>query len=233
MKEKIVDRKNWLIYAFWSRVNALLLALRFRKIEIINRHLIPTDRPFILVSNHITRWDGLLVYRIINRPSNFMVSPNELRGFQGSVLQSMGAFPASARLDLQEHVKKQLAKREGVVIFPEGDVYRDGTTHKFKSGAARLALKLGKDGEDVPLVPIAITYSSDGKTARVMVAQPVSAGEYAEAHSEQPMSAVKALTDRLQREVCHLRMSLGVKEDAAQLFTAKVNKSWAGDAVSV
>jgi 1-acyl-sn-glycerol-3-phosphate acyltransferase len=230
MKDQIVDRKNGLIYAFWSRINKIAIASHFDHVEVFNRELIPADRPFILVSNHTSRWDGLLVYRLINRPSNFMVHPNELLGFQGTVLKSMGAFPASARLDLLSHIKRQLTKGEGIVIFPEGDIHRDGVTHKFKSGAARFALNLANEGEEVPIVPVAIRYSEDGKRASIMVAPPISPSEYLSAQDAPQNSAIKALTDRLQREVSHLCLSLGARNEALQLFTSKPRRGWAGGA---
>lgn len=139
-RQQIVDQKNRMVYAFWSMVNKIVLARQFKSIEISGAENIPQNSGFMLVANHSSRWDGLLVYNLIGRPSNFLVHPNELLGFQGIVLKSMGAFPASTQFDLQAHINRQLGKDESVVVFPEGDVYRDGVTHPFKCGAARFAL---------------------------------------------------------------------------------------------
>lgn len=227
MKEQIIDRKNALTFAILSLVKAVAVRSHFKSIEVINRELIPTDRPFLLVSNHISRWDGLLVYHVLNRPSNFMVHPNELKGLQGFLLTAMGAFPAIARLNLQSHVKRQVEKGESIVVFPEGDIYRDGTTHKFKNGIARFGLNLAKDGLDTPIVPIAIHYSEDGLHAKVMVAPPVSPSEYLDNHAGDVNSAMRPLTERLHREVSHLRLSLGALHEAAALFMNRPRKAWA------
>ncbi|HEY9789157.1 MAG TPA: lysophospholipid acyltransferase family protein [Candidatus Obscuribacterales bacterium] len=219
MRMKLRDRKNWLVYTFWMLVGRVVLKRRFRSIIIDGWQNLPDrSQPFILVSNHTSRWDGLLAYYLLNRPSNFMVSPNELRGAQGVVLRSMGAFPASARCDLHGHVETQMAKGEPVVIFPEGDVFRDGKTHRFKSGTARFALNCVKAGLDVPVVPIAITYEDDGRIARIAVAPSVRASEYVAATQDGNPAAVHALSQRLFREVCHLRYQLGSNGDAAVLF---------------
>ena len=64
-KSKIlVDRKNWLTYMFWSLVNVILIAIRFKNFQIIGKENLPETGPFILVANHTSRWDGLLVYAI-------------------------------------------------------------------------------------------------------------------------------------------------------------------------
>lgn len=231
MKQQITDQKNRITYAFWSLVNKVVLARQFRNVEVRGSENIPTDGGFLLVANHTSRWDGLLVYNLINRPSNFLVSPNELRGFQGTVLRSMGAFPASTQFDLQSHVERQIGKGEGVVVFPEGDVYRDGHTHPFKSGAARFALNAVRNGIDLPVVPVAIKYSDDMRSVLVTVLEPIPAGEYLSHFQKEPSQAVRALTDRLQREVCHIRYNLGVQAEAANLFESKTAKrSWAESA---
>jgi 1-acyl-sn-glycerol-3-phosphate acyltransferase len=219
MKTKLRDKKNWLVYTFWILVGRIVLKRRFRSIIIDGWQNLPDrSQPFILVSNHSSRWDGLLAYYLLDRPSNFMVSPNELRGAQGVVLRSMGAFPASVHCDLHGHVESQMAKGEPVVIFPEGDVFRDGKTHRFKSGTARFALSCVKAGLDVPIVPIAITYEDNGRVARIAVAPAVPATEYvAEAPDRYP-AAVRSLSERLFREVCHLRYQLGSTADVPALF---------------
>lgn len=228
MKQRIVDRKSWWTYGIFSRLGRFVLNKHFEKFEIINASAIPKDRPFILVSNHISRWDGLVVYRLIDRPANFMVHPNELRGLQGVILRSMGAFPASARHDLHTHISDQLRKGEGVVIFPEGDIYRDGTTHPFKTGAARFALNAAKSGKNIDIVPVAIRYSEDGRRVQVMVAEAIAANEYlTDSEENSSTQAVRALTDRLHREICHLRVSLGSQQETQSLYTPSSRKNWA------
>jgi len=221
------DHKNSLMYAFWSTVQKIAIASHFERIEIKGVENLPKNGPFILISNHVSRWDGLLVYNLLNRPSNFMVSPNELLGFQGRVLVNMGSFPANPRFDLQGHVERQFAKSEPVVIFPEGDVYRDDTTHPFKTGAAKMALAAAAKGRPVPIIPMAIHYTEGGTVAKVVVAPAVRTDQYMKEYCEQPIVAARNLTERLQREVSHLRISLGSLGDKALIFTNKISKSWA------
>lgn len=227
MKLQLTDRKNALVYAFWSTVNKLVLTYKFRgRVQIRGLENIPKNKGFMLVANHSSRFDGLLVYHLINRPSNFLVHPNELKGFQGLVLRSMGAFPASTQFDLHSHIEVQMRKGEGVVIFPEGDVYRDGTTHAFKSGAARFALNMVRNGVDVPIVPVALRYAEDMTSVLIEVSEPLEAADYYQEFQSEPAQAVRKLTDRMYREVCHLRAALGAKLDAVKLFDQRPSRNW-------
>ena len=76
-----------------------------------------------------------------------MVSPNELTGLQGFLLSRVGAFPAHPRLDFVSHVLNQFKKGEPFVIFPEGNVWRNGHTfrlyYKMVNGLRNYA---GEDG---------------------------------------------------------------------------------------
>jgi 1-acyl-sn-glycerol-3-phosphate acyltransferase len=229
MKEQLVDRKHWLSYAILSTVGKVIIGRHFKRVEVQGAHHLPKDRGYILVANHSTRWDGLLLYYLINRPANFVVSPNELSGLQGILLKAMGSFPASARYDLQSHVCRQFDKGEPIAIFPEGDVYRDGTTHKFKSGAARFAINMAATGRQVDVVPAAISYSSDGSEARILVSHPVNAADYLPLEPDASTQAVRNLTERLHREVCHARYQLGCRADLHVLFGnhARPREAWA------
>src|SRR5262249_23505564 len=226
MKKQLKDRKNWLTFAVFKAINVLAVRSRFEHVRFIGRENIPKSGPFLLVSNHISRWDGLVLHEAIERPSNWMVTPNELTGLQGLVLRSMGAFPADATFRLIDFVRAQAAKGEGTVIFPEGNVFYDAVTHPFKNGAARLALSCATVGIPLTLVPAAVHYGNNGRTATVIVGEPVDLPAYVKEYIEQSNVGIRSLTSRLYREVCHLRHSLGVQADNLILFTGPRKKRW-------
>ncbi|MBX9567612.1 MAG: 1-acyl-sn-glycerol-3-phosphate acyltransferase [Candidatus Obscuribacterales bacterium] len=225
-KKELADRKNIFVYAFWNLVNIIVTSIRFRDFEISGQENIPKNGPFLLVSNHCSRWDGLVVYRTLARPSNFMVSPNELRGMQGSVLVSMGAFPADPRYDLVGHSIEMFKRGQGVVVFPEGNTFYDGSTHTFKTGTAKIALASAKAGLDVPLLPAAIYYSPDGKTARICVGKAISLDEYVQSSESNPSTIWRALSDRMHREVCFLRAGLGALADRLAVLYSTCSRDW-------
>ncbi len=227
MRKELQDRKSWLTFAVFNTVNVLAVRTRFDRIRFIGSENIPKEGPFLLVSNHISRWDGLVIHELVERPSNWMVSPNELKGLQGLVLRSMGAFPADPGFRLIEFVRSQAARGEGMVIFPEGNVFYDGVTHPFKNGASRLALSCAAAGIPLTVVPAAIDYGPGMRTVTVTVGEPVDLFAYLEEYREQSNMGIRLLTARMNREVCHLRHSMGVQADNLVLFSGPKLKRWA------
>lgn len=223
----VKDHKNWLGYTFWNTVNEVILHTHFSSIELIGKENVPKTGSFLLIANHSSRWDGLLVQHLIGRRANYMVSPNELLGAQGGAVRAVGAFPADPRYNIMDHMKQQIAKGEPVVIFPEGTVYYDGTTHPFKKGAARIVLACRAEGIDLPIVPMGINYTEGNHRVRGIVGNPIDAGDYVSAGEDEPQAALTRLSTALHREVCHLRHAAGATMDNDTLFVGKKTKSWA------
>lgn len=201
---------------FWRLVNRVVLSFKFGAIDVSGKEHIPTSGPFILVSNHISRFDGLLIHKMIDGQANFMVSPNELKGFQGRVLTSMGAFPALASRNVVDYASKFLSQGEALVIFPEGNIFLDGNTHPFKSGAARIALACAQKSMNLPVIPCAIHYSHKGSKAHIAFAPPIDIAEYQSLPNT--AYALKCLSQRMYREVCFLRYGLNAVSDKSVLF---------------
>ncbi len=225
-KKELRDRKNILVYLFWSLVNKICIAFRFRDFQVIGRQNLPKSGPFLLVSNHITRWDGLIVYDLIGRPANFMVSPNELKGSQGAVLASMGSFPADPRVDFIKYSLDMFKRGQGMVVFPEGNIFRDGVTHPFKLGAARIALAAAEQGIDLPIIPAAIHYAEDGEVAQIALGKPIQTSEFFERQSNDDHLVARGLSDRLHNEVLKLRTGLGDMGDRLALFIDTLRHRW-------
>ncbi len=227
MKREIADRKNAFSLATWGALTRMVVRARFEELEFVGRETIPASGPFVLVCNHISRWDGLVVFELVGRPANYLVSPDELRGLQGAVLRSLGAFPADGRLNPVGFARSRLERGEGVVIFPEGNVFYDGATHPFKNGAARTAITAALAGTNPLLIPVAVSYGGNGKSsARCLVGEPVDLGPYVQEYLEQSNMGIRSLTVRLEREVCFLRRSLGAKGDEQKLFEGQPVKAW-------
>jgi 1-acyl-sn-glycerol-3-phosphate acyltransferase len=227
MRKQIVDRKSWLTYSVFSCINNLAVRLHFKSVSVQGLENLPSKGACLIVSNHISRWDGLVLHSIIGRPSNFMVSPNELRGLQGLVLRSCGSFPADARVNLMEYVRGQVRKGESLVIFPEGNLFRDQITHPFKNGAARIALMCQEEGIVLPVLPMAIRYEkSKPDLAQILVGTPVDCSYFCDQFRRQANLAIGNLSVQLHREVCHLRFSLGDRGDKDVIFTGKPVRAW-------
>ncbi len=229
MTKRLVDRKSWYSVGILNVINNIALKAHFRSVEIEGKENLPQDGSYILIANHYSRWDPPLIQKILeDRRSIYMASPNEMKGLQGAIIPGIGAFPASASRSAYDFILNQFRKKEVLVIFPEGNTFRDGTTHPFKSGTARIALNCQAKGLNVPIVPMAIRYVENGadRVAKVVIGKPVDVSEYVDEFNEVPSAATKSLTHRLHREVCHLKISLGQFSDREAIYIGKPVREW-------
>jgi 1-acyl-sn-glycerol-3-phosphate acyltransferase len=192
--EETVDSRVSPWFTFWAYpVNQrLLLPSRFRSIEVVGRENLPRSGPVILAPTHRTRWDSLMVPYSAGRSSSgrflrFMVTANEMRGFQGWVMRNLGCFPvdtnrpgvASLRYGIE-----LLEQGEMVVIFPEGGNLRGNRAagiNRLHPGLARLALQ-AETSTPVQVVPMVMDYSDFDNTrncdVRVSIGAPIEVTQY-------------------------------------------------------
>ena len=166
-----------------------LLPLFFRNIQITGRENIPPTGPIILAPTHRARWDSLLLFLpflagrcLTGKFMHFMVTINECQGLQGWFVRIMGGFPvdtlrpsiASLRYSI-----KLLVERKILVIYPEGDIFRDRLIHPLKPGISRLALiaESNNPGLGIKILPIAFNYSqlypSWGDNVTINIGNPI------------------------------------------------------------
>ena len=214
----IKDLKDPISYFFLSMLVKTAIAAYFNRIEVRGAAGLPKDGAFICVANHTSRWDGLVLGRLIDRPSTFMVHPNELKGLQGALLRKVGAFPANPKSDFASFVAERFRYNEPFVIFPEGNVFYDGQTHPFKKGFARVALTAAQNDLDVPIIPLAVGYQWKQRKIVVSVGAPVSVLEYRQEYAANPAETLRALCTSIHREVLALRADLGFEADRKQLL---------------
>jgi 1-acyl-sn-glycerol-3-phosphate acyltransferase len=117
---------------------------------------IPADGPVVIVPNHQTFADPVLVTIPIRRPIYYMAWSRlfEIRGLNWAI-RRLRAFPVqleSSDPKAAREAVRLLQAGEAVLIFPEGARSLDGHVGRFKPGAFRLAASLG-----VPILPVTIT----------------------------------------------------------------------------
>ena len=120
---------------------------------------IPAEGPAIVVCNHVSYMDPILLSGSVRRPMRFVMW---YRIFQIPLLRfffkNMKAIPiAGAREDITimndafERVDEELAAGNVVCIFPEGGITRDGEIQRFRPGIEKIIAR-----RPVPVVPVAL-----------------------------------------------------------------------------
>ena len=196
-----------------------LLSLFFGRIEVTGQENLPTSGPVILAPTHRSRWDALLIpgmtgRGVTGRDLRFMVSADEVRGIQGWFIRRLGGFPVDTKhpaITTLRHGVELLQQEEMMVIFPEGNIFRDGSLHPLKPGLARLAVSTESShpGLGVKIVPISICYSQPvphwGCDVQIRIGSPLQVADYCTNKSVKQNA--KHLTGELEAALKNLRGS--------------------------
>ncbi|MBK6597247.1 MAG: MFS transporter [Proteobacteria bacterium] len=137
----------------WILIN-VLYRIRTRALDNI-----PESGPVLLVSNHVSLMDALVIGGSVRRPVRFVM---DHRIFRTPVLRfifrTARAIPiAPAHEDEQllnqafERIDAELAAGEVVCIFPEGKLTTSGDLNVFRGGVERILAR-----RQVPVVPLAL-----------------------------------------------------------------------------
>ncbi|MDX1635984.1 MAG: MFS transporter, partial [Marinobacter sp.] len=178
-------------------------------------HHIPEEGPVLLVCNHVSYMDALVIAGAVRRPVRFVM---DYRIFRTPVL---GAFfrlaktiPIGSRNRVPEiyqqafeRIDEELAAGQVVCIFPEGKLTLDGEIDTFRSGVEVILQR-----RPVPVVPMALRglwgsfFSHCGGPA--LGHWPRRFWSRIELLAQAPVSAEDATAERLQEAVTDLRGDL-------------------------
>lgn len=126
----------------------------FYRVRVDGIENIPATGPALLVSNHISWLDGIMLITMTSRPIRFLVySPYTEIWYLRWLARLFEVIPVDpsprAVKGAVQTVRRALANGELVCIFPEGGISRTGQVQTFKPGMM-LMLK----GNDAPVIPI-------------------------------------------------------------------------------
>ncbi|HEX6638033.1 MAG TPA: MFS transporter, partial [Steroidobacteraceae bacterium] len=119
----------------------------------------PETGPALIVCNHVSFMDPLVIGGSVRRPVRFVMDHNIFRiPVLNFIFRTARAIPiAPAREDPEalqkayDRVDAELADGEIVCIFPEGKLTRDGELNEFKRGVEKIL-----ERRPVPVVPMAL-----------------------------------------------------------------------------
>ncbi len=126
---------------------------------------IPTAGPAVLVCNHVSFVDAILMKAASPRPIYFVMDHRIFKiPVLGTLFRLAKAIPVAPRSEDPEAYEKAFALaaqvlKEGdlLAIFPEGGITRDGTLQPFKGGIMKILERAQQDGIHPPVIPMALT----------------------------------------------------------------------------
>lgn len=114
---------------------------------------IPQTGGALIVANHVTWVDGLLISMVTQRFVRFLVIEKHYRQFE-PLMRCFEAIPVNQGrprdvVQMIERSRAALERGDLVCIFPEGDLTHTGNIKEFQRGMERIV-----GGLDVPVIPV-------------------------------------------------------------------------------
>lgn len=127
---------------------------------------IPTEGAAVLVCNHVSFVDAVLLMAASPRPIRFVMDHRIFKvPVLGALFRLAKAIPVAPQKEDPQAYESAFREsatvlREGDLlgIFPEGGITRDGTLQPFKGGIMKILETARQDGvQEVPVIPMALT----------------------------------------------------------------------------
>jgi 1-acyl-sn-glycerol-3-phosphate acyltransferase len=148
-----------LVPEFLLRFLAWVLISTFYRIRTTGIEHVPHEGPALLVCNHVSFVDAVVIMGESPRPIRFVMDIAMFRApILGWLFKSVGAIAIAPQKDepavfekANRLIDEALAAGELVCIFPEGRITKTGEMSPFRAGAVRIA-----ERNRVPVVPMAL-----------------------------------------------------------------------------
>ena len=194
-----------------ARVALGPVARRLWSIDVHGLDRLPVTGPAILCPNHVSFLDSAFLMLVVDRNISFVGKAEYMDSWKTKFLfPIMGMIPidrsggekSQAALEAAEQV---LRRGELFGMFPEGTRSRDGCLYKGRTGAARLATKIG-----CPIFPVGIVGTDaiqppDAKvphlfrSCSITIGRPVKPEKYTA--SSDPHRAWRSMIDEVMYEI--------------------------------
>lgn len=202
-----------LVPEFLLRFIAWVLVHTFYRIRLVHAERIPEEGAAVLVCNHVSFVDAIVIMAESPRPIRFVMDHQIFKApFAGWVFRHAKAIPiAPAHQDAQlltsayERCAQALAEGDLVCIFPEGKLTRTGEMNPFRHGVTEILRRT-----PAPVIPMALrglwgsvfSRADDARWPRpiqkgVMSRLTLAVGE--------PLEPAQATPEQLQQIVTELR----------------------------
>ncbi|MES2212261.1 MAG: MFS transporter [Pseudomonadota bacterium] len=122
-------------------------------------HQIPTTGPGILICNHVSFMDPILITAVCRRPIRFVMYHSYAKiPVVSFIFRTAKTIPIASKSEnpalnqaAYEAIHEALSRGELVGIFPEGEITRTGELAPFKAGILKML-----ERDPVPVIPMAL-----------------------------------------------------------------------------
>lgn len=198
---------------FLLRFLAWLMLHTTHRVRTFNAERIPAEGGAVLVCNHVSYMDAIVILATSPRPLRFVMDHRifkiPLLSALFKAVRAIPIAPASEDPEIMEaaygSIARALERGELVCIFPEGKLTRDGELNEFKGGIMKIL-----ERTPVPVIPMALrglwgslwTRSADNPFQRSFRSGPFSKLELVVG---EPMAVTEVTPEVLRERVAQLR----------------------------
>ena len=155
----VITPKKYVYLISQFFIKLLLYVCRLSNITVINKELFDnyckTDKPFIIVSNHISLWDGIILSGVFGK-IKYLAAKNADKVFIGTklCLEKLGCIiveEGGTVETIKKNVKNRKANDNVLVIFPDA-------MNPIPLGKNIAPFKTGAFATGIDILPIIIKY---------------------------------------------------------------------------
>ncbi|WP_422098242.1 MFS transporter [Variovorax sp.] len=154
-----------LVPEYLLRFVAWVLSRFVYRFDIRGDEHIPVEGPAVLVCNHVSFIDAVLLMAASPRPIRFIMDHRIFKvPVLGWLFKLAKAIPIAPQKEDPAAYEAAFAKALGVLregdllaIFPEGAITRDGALQPFKGGVMKIVDGARAEGIEPPVIPMALT----------------------------------------------------------------------------
>jgi 1-acyl-sn-glycerol-3-phosphate acyltransferase len=166
-----------LVPEYLLRFVAWMLSHFVYRFDVKGEEHIPAEGAAVLVCNHVSFIDAVLLMAASPRPIRFIMDHRIFRvPVLGRLFRLAKAIPIAPQKEDPAAYEEAFARavqvlREGdlLAIFPEGAITRDGSLQPFKGGVMKILEAARAEGIDPPVIPMALTNLWGSYFSRVEV----------------------------------------------------------------
>ena len=152
MGEKTINEKTRLDkrrYSMIYKTARQFARLPLRKYQFKTDQLPKTDEPYIVMANHLTEADIIMVARAFPQHMYYVAGEHLRRSKIGNLIEwsqhPIFEFKGAGAVEVVREITRRIKRGNNVIIFPEGSRSFNGETIKLPLSAAKI-VKMAKCG---------------------------------------------------------------------------------------